>query len=156
METMEKESPVTVELVEKDGEQQPPKIRNVAVEIAGRKVPLRLTTRAVIRIEEEMDMDVEELRQALNELKKKNTRAVVQSIRILGNEGLRLAGETADLTDDAVMDAVTPRERVLYRVAALAAITKGMYMETDTSYEEKQDVVLNEILKKNTGSPAGS
>jgi hypothetical protein len=77
---------------------------------------------------------------------------MITVLRILGNEGLRLKGEEQDLTDEKIMDSITPYERDIYRVGAVAAVTKGMYMETDNSYDEKQDVVLNEILKKNTGS----
>ena len=154
MENAEKtENTVEIE-TKKERENQegkPPRIKNVSVMIGGRKVPLRLTTRGAIRIEEDMEMDPEELRQALN-TSRKNTRLLIKALVILGNEGLRLAGGKADLTEDTVADAIPPNmeEMVLYRVAALAAVTKGLWMETDTSFDEKQDVVLNEILKKNT------
>lgn len=131
-----------------------PKIKNVSIEIEGRKIPLRYTTRGLIAVEEELDMDAGELQDALNNLKKKNTRKVISVLRILGNEGLRLAGETPDLTDEYLTDHISMSEIMLYRVGALAAVSKGMMMETDHTDEEKQDVVLNEILKKNTGSPA--
>ena len=131
-----------------------PKIKNVSVEIEGRKIPLRYTTRGLIAIEDELNMDASELQDALNNMRKKNTRKVVSILRILGNEGLRLAGETPDLTDEYLLDHIGMNELILYRVGALAAVAKGMLMETDHTDEEKQDVVLNEILKKNTGSPA--
>ena len=131
-----------------------PKIKNVSIEIEGRKIPLRYTTRGLIAIEDELNMDASELQDALNNMRKKNTRKVVSILRILGNEGLRLAGEKPDLTDEYMMDHIGMNELLLYRVGALAAVMKGMMMETDHTDEEKQDVVLNEILKKNTGSPA--
>ena len=135
-------------------ETKPLSIKNVSVRIGERIVPLRLTMRGIVQIEDELDMDIEEARTKLNELKKKDTKMMISILRILGNEGLRLKGETADLTDEVIMDSVSPYERDIYRIGALAAVTKGMFMETDNSYEEKQDVVLNEILKKNTVSQA--
>lgn len=147
-------SPVTVD-VDATEEGKAPEIKNVSIEIEGRKIPLRYTTTAMVAIEEEMDMTGEELRDELNNLKKKNTKKTITAIRILGNEGLRLAGEKADLTDEYLMDRINPREVLLYRVGVMAAILKGMLMETDHTDEEKQDVVLNEILKKNSDSPAG-
>ena len=135
-------------------ETKPLSIKNVSVRIGERIVPLRLTMRGIVQIEDELDMDIEEARTKLNELKKKDTKMMISILRILGNEGLRLKGETADLTDEVIMDSVSPYERNIYRIGALAAVTKGMFMETDNSYEEKQDVVLNEILKKNTVSQA--
>ena len=152
----EKESPVTVEMTEepKENEEKPakPKIKNVSVLIGERTVPLRLTTPGIIQIEEDLDMDIEELRETMNNLKKKNTRLMIKTLRILGNEGLRLKGEAPDLTDEELMDKIPAHNILLYRVGVLAAIAKGMFMETDDSEEEKQDVVLNEILKKNTSS----
>jgi len=149
----ENDSPVTIDMTEepKDGEQiKPAKVKNVSVLIGDRTVPLRLTMRGIIQIEEEMDMDVEELRAALNNLKKKNTRMVIRALVILGNEGLRMKGEEANLTEEELIEKIPVHNRLLYRVGALATISKGMFMETDDSEEEKQDVVLNEILKKNT------
>lgn len=148
-------APVTVD-VNTPEEGKAPEIKNVTIEIEGRRIPLRYTTTAMIAIEEEMDMTGEELREELNQLKKKNTKKTITALRILGNEGLRLAGEKPDLTDEYLLDRINPREVLLYRVGVMAAILKGMLMETDHTDEEKQDVVLNEILKKNSGSqPAG-
>ena len=55
------------------------------------------------------------------------------------------------------MDNMVPAQIINYRLAAMAALVAGWYMETDNSFEEKQDVVLNEIRKKNenTESPTG-
>jgi hypothetical protein len=142
---------------EENGETIPGKVKCVHVWIGGRVIPLRYTTAAQEKFDEEMDMDFYTLQDKLNK-DKKSTRVTVRTIRILGNEGLRLAGETADLTDDWLKDHIPPAKIIDYRLAALAALVSGWYMETDNSYEEKQDVVLNEIRKKNesTESPTGS
>ena len=122
----EKESPVTVEMTEepKENEEKPakPKIKNVSVLIGERTVPLRLTTPGIIQIEEDLDMDIEELRETMNNLKKKNTRLMIKTLRILGNEGLRLKGEAPDLTDEELMDKIPAHNLLLYRVVVLAAI----------------------------------
>ena len=156
---MDKENNVVIDIAEQPEADQggkPVRIKNVSVQICGKTVPLRLTMRGVIQIEEELDMDPDEVRTKLSEPRKKNTKMMITVLRILGNEGLRLKGEEQDLTDEKIMDSITPYERDIYRVGAVAAVTKGIYMETDNSYDEKQDVVLNEILKKNTGSQAGA
>ena len=144
--------PVNVEMTDTKKEEKP-MIKNVSANIDGQTVPLRLTTTAVVEIEEEMDMTPDELLNALNEMKRKNTRTVIKTLRILGNEGLRISGKEPYLTDDMLIKAVKPTELVMFRVGCIAAITKGMYMETDDSNEKEQDLVLNEILKKNTDSP---
>lgn len=156
---MDKENNVVIDIAEQPEEEQetkPIRIKNVSVQICGKNVPLRLTMRGVVQIEEELDMDPDEVRTKLSEPRKKNTKMMVTVLRILGNDGLRLKGEAQDLTDEMIMDSMTPFEREIYRVGVVAAVTKGLYMETDNSYDEKQDVVLNEILKKNTGSQAGA
>ena len=142
---------------EENGETIPGKVRGVQAWIGGRVIPLRYTTAAQEQVEEEMDMDFYELQNKLNK-DRKSTRATVRAIRIMGNEGLRLAGEPADLTDDWIRSHMAPAKIIDYRLGALAALVAGWYMETDNSYEEKQDVVLNEIRKKNgnTESPIGS
>ena len=152
---MEENKPVNVEMSEGkekvNGTKERPRIKNVSANIDGRKVPLRMTTRAVIEIEEELDMTPDELLNALNELKRKNTRMVIKTLRILGNEGLRISGGEPDLTDDMLIEKIKSTELVMYRVGCIAAVEKGMFMETDDTSEKEQDVVLNEILKKNTG-----
>ena len=158
---LNRENVIQIEMAEEpreeNGETIPGKVQSVYVWIGGRIIPLRYTTAAQEQVEEEMDMDFYELQNKLNK-DKKSTRATVRAIRIMGNEGLRLTGKEGDLTDDWLRAHMAPAKIIDYRLAALAALVAGWYMETDNSYEEKQDVVLNEIRKKNgnTESPTGS
>ena len=70
----------------------------------------------------------------------------------MGNEGLRLAGEEPDLTDEWLTDRMKPSEMLDYRIAVMGALVEGWAMETDTSAEEEQDVTLNELRKKNVNT----
>ena len=142
---------------EVNGEIVPGKVRSVQVWIGGRVIPLKYTLPVQEQVEEDLDMDFYELQNRLNK-DKKSTRITVKAILLMGNEGLRLSGEKPDLTEEWLRDHMAPAKIIDYRLAALAGLVSGWYMETDNSYEEKQDVVLNEIRKKNenTESPTGS
>ena len=158
MEQMESAAHIKMatEAHEEDGRFVPGKVKSASVRIGGREIPLRYDMRVQLQVEEELGTDFYELQNKLNK-DKKSTKTVIGAIRILGNEGLKAAGETPDLTDDWLMDNMVPAQIINYRLAAMAALVAGWYMETDNSYEEKQDVVLNEIRKKNenTESPTG-
>lgn len=147
----EKKAPTLIDVDENTDVRKitPAKFRNVSLILGGRKVPLRYTTQAQIAIEEELDMSAEELTDALRD-KKLKTKKLATVIRILGNEGLRLAGIQNNLTDETVIGSFAPGGMTMAGVGALTMVLKGLWMETDHSYEEEQDVVLNEILKKNT------
>ena len=126
----------------------PGKVKSAAVKIGGRVIPLRYGMRVQEQVEDELDMDFYELQTKLDK-GKRATKETIKIIRMMGNEGLRVAGEAPDLTDDWLRDNMQPSEIIYYRVAALAATTAGWQMETDHSDEEEQDEVLNEIRKKN-------
>lgn len=149
---MNKESAVHIEMAEEpkevNGEMIPGKVRSVEVRIGGRVIPLRYNMRTQLLVEEELGTDFYELQNKLNK-DKKSTKVTIGAIRIMGNEGLKAAGEAPDLTDEWLIDHMSPAKIMDYRLAAMAALVAGWYMETDNSYEEKQDVVLNEIRKKN-------
>ena len=125
------------------------RIKNITVRIGGRQFQLVYNIRAQIQIDDELEMDFDALRDALNRRRKPNTKVVVTALRIMGNLGLKAAGEPADLTDEWIIDHMIPKDLFSYRVAALTALTKGWYMETDHSAEQDQDVTLIEIRKKN-------
>lgn len=121
-------------------------IRNVSVNIGGRDIPLRYTMRVQLEIEEQLGMDFSEINDKLKG--KKNTRIVISLIRLMGNAGLKNAGQAADLTDDWLIDHIKPGFTTTYRIAAMAAVTAGWFMESDQD-EKEQDDVLAEIRKKN-------
>lgn len=128
------------------GEITPDMIRGVQVTIGEREVPLRYNLRAQMKIEDDLGIDCQELMEKLK-AKKKTSELVVEAVRILGNEGLRLAGEQADLTSDWIIDHIRPTMITFYRVAVEAAITASWFMETENPDEER-DVTLDEINKK--------
>lgn len=128
---------------------RPDAVKNASVNIGGRDIPLYYDVRAQIQIEEELEITYDELRENLNQLKgNPNTKMVISALRILGNRGLVHAGETGDLTDDWITDHIAIAYIRTYKVALLGAIMAGWFMETDNSWNEKQDEVLNEINKK--------
>lgn len=146
----EKKTSVELEMTEETngGALDPEQIKRVSVRIGGREIPLLYSTRAQIAIDDALEMDFDSLRQELNQRRKPNMKVVAVALRIMGNEGLRRAGETPDLTDDWVIDHIIPKDAFAYRVAELTALMKGWYMESDNSDEEDVDVTLIEIRKK--------
>ena len=126
----------------------PGKVKSAAVKIAGRVIPLRYGMRVQEQVEEELEMDFYELQTKLDK-GKRNTKQTIKIIRMMGNEGLRKEGKPQDLTDEWLEDNMNPAETIQYKMAALAATVAGWKMETDNSDEEDQDLVLNELRKKN-------
>ena len=114
------------------------------VTIGGREIPL------VFNMPEFADMEEEIGNLSLVEdllLKgKKRIRNTAAAIRIMGNAGLRDAGETADLTDEWILNNMQPRMIVSYQSSVMAAINAGM--TTETSEDQERDLVLEEIERK--------
>lgn len=136
-----------IEAAEKQKEITPDLIRTVTVNIGGREIPLRYTMRVQLQIEEELGMDFSEINDKLKA--KKNTRTVIRLIRVMGNAGLQYAGREADLTDDWLIEHIKPGFTTTYRIAAMAAVTAGWFMENEQASEGEQDDILAEIRKKN-------
>lgn len=136
---------------EQDGKPiTPDMILGATITVGGREIRLAYDLRAQITIDHDIGMDWDELRDCINKLKNaKNTKTVVQCIRILGNRGLEKAGEKPDLTDDWLMDHVSMKDLLAYKIAILGVLTAGWYMETDNSSETEVDLGLAEIRKKN-------
>lgn len=129
---------------------------DTTVRIGGREIKLIYNMRIQEAIEIEMNTDYYTLLDRINK-GKRNTKETVDALRLMGNEGLRMAGQEPDLTEDWLLDRMSPGEMIGYRTAVVGAMINGYFMETDNSYEEEQDVTLNEIRKKNgsTESPTG-
>jgi len=148
---MENKTAVELEMA-KEGRAEditPERIKNIIVRIGGREITLLYNIRAQIQIDEALEMDFDTLRDELNKRRKPNTKVVVTALRIMGNMGLRAAGEKPDLTDEWIIDHMVPKDLFSYRVATLTALTKGWYMETDDSADKDQDITLIELRKKN-------
>lgn len=135
---------------EEKGGITPDMIAGATVTVGGREIRLAYDLRAQITIDSEIGMDWDELRDCINRLKKaKNTKIVVQCIRILGNRGLQKDGKKPDLTDDWLMDHISLKDMLAYKIAILGVLTAGWYMETDDSQEREIDLGLAELRKKN-------
>lgn len=126
----------------------PEAIRNISVNIGGRDLRLVYDMRVQLKAETELDVDFTELNDRLGK-QKKNSRTVIGIIRLMANEALRIEGKPEDVTEEWLTDHMLPGYMTGYRIAAMAAVTAGWFMETDNSYNEEQDVTLNEIRKKN-------
>ncbi|MBO7662108.1 MAG: hypothetical protein J6U01_01920 [Clostridia bacterium] len=120
----------------------------IVVNIGNRKIPLRFKMNQFIEIEEEIGnlMDVRDMI-----LKGKNRlRNLVSVIRIMGNAGLKHAGEEPDLTNEWLGENMNPRLLTPYQVAVIACLSKeGESQAADEEVEEKErDLVLEEINAK--------
>lgn len=124
----------------------PGMIKQVDISVGKREISLRYTLRTQMEMDEELDLSFEE---AQEKIKKKNTKTVVSLMRILGNEGLRLNGKAADLTDEWLTGHIAPVNMTAYRIALMGAMTKGWFMETEEATDEEKDDILAEIRKKN-------
>ena len=115
-----------------------------SLQIAGREIPLRYTMRELADMEETigtMDNFRDLMLKGSHRL-----RNMAAAIRIMGNSGLNKAGETADLTDDWLLDHMDPGRLKGYQIAVLGAFTDGFRMETEE--DQERDLVLEEIERK--------
>lgn len=114
------------------------------VEIGGRVIPLKYTMRELADMEEQIGT-MDQFRDLILEGRKR-LRNMAAAIRIMGNAGLKDAGEEADLTDDWLLDNMSPMQMKAYQIAVLSAFTGGWKMETEE--EKERDLVLEEIERK--------
>ena len=120
----------------------------IYVMIAERKIPLRFRMNQFIEIEENIG-NLGEVRDLI--LKGKNRlRNMIGVIRILGNAGLKAAGEDPDLTDDWLKENMEPHALLAYQAAIIGCLTKeGESQAVREENEEKErDEVLEEIMQK--------
>ena len=114
------------------------------VEIGGREIPLKYTMRELADMEEQIGT-MDQFRDLILEGRKR-LRNMAAAIRIMGNAGLKAAGQEPDLTDDGILDAMETSKIKTYQIAVLAAFTGGWKMETEE--EKEHDVVLEDIERK--------
>ena len=121
---------------------------NITVAIGERKIPLRFRMDQFIEIEEEVGNlgEVKEL--ILNG--RKRLRNIVTVIRILGNAGLKAAGEAADLTDEWLREEMDPHAIMAYQIAVIACLTKETESQAvqEENENKERDLVLEEINEK--------
>ena len=121
---------------------------NITINIGERTIPLRFRMNQFIEIEEEIG-NLGEIKELL--LKGKNRlRNLISVIRILGNAGLKNAGEEPDLTDEWLKENMDPHALLAYQVAVIGCMSKET--ESQAAAEEKEDtardLVLDEINSK--------
>lgn len=115
-----------------------------SVKIAGREIPLRYTMRELADMEEAIDT-MDNFRELIMQGKHR-IRNMAAAIRIMGNSGLKKAGEKDELTEDWLLDHLDPGQIKTYQIAVLGAFTDGFQMETEEQRE--RDLVLEELERK--------
>ena len=133
-------------------------MENIKLTIAEREIPLRFRMNEFAQIEEEVGNLAEVKELVLNG--KNRIRNIVTMIRIMGNAGLKHAGEAADLTDDWLMENMDPHSLLGYQMSVLGCMTKESESEAKQEREENEerDLVLEEIQAKKdpVNSPTGA
>lgn len=124
----------------------------VAINIGGRTIPLLFNLGAWIRMEEEVCVlaRVDEILTYDREKKtNSNLRDVIALVRVLGNEGLKQAGEEADLTDEWLIEHIRPAQVLPVKTAIKGVMAMGFASETNKpDPKAPRDLELEEINKK--------
>ena len=121
--------------------------------IGKRKIPLVFDMDSWIEIEENV-CALSRLNEVVDQhnmqgRKSDMLRSLVAMVRIMGNEGLELDGQSRDLTDEWLKKNIRPGQMLDIKVAVITEIDKGMRLETVEHKEnEERDLVLEEINKK--------
>jgi hypothetical protein len=121
---------------------------NIKIKIGEREIPLRFRMPEFLEIEENVG-NLGEIRQLI--LKgKQRLRNMITVTRILGNAGLKAAGETADLTDEWLTENMEPHKLLQYQLAVIACLSEESKSEAaeEESESHERDLVLEEIQEK--------
>lgn len=133
-------------------------MKNIAVQIGEKKIPLRFTMKQFAEIEEEIGYLGEVRKLILNG--KNRIRNLVSVIRILGNAGLKNAGEEPDLTDEWLNENMDPHALMAYQLAVIACLSRDSESEAakEENEHKERDLVLEEIneKKESVNSPTGA
>ena len=116
-----------------------------SVKIAGKEIPLRYTMRELADMEEAIGT-MDGFRDLIMKGKHR-IRNIVTAIRIMGNSGLKKAGEKEELADDWLLDHMDPGKIKAYQIAVLGAFTDGFQTE-ENQQEQDRDLVLEELERK--------
>lgn len=123
-------------------------MENIKITIGEREIPLRFRMPEFLEIEENVGNlgNIREL--ILNG--KQRLRNMIKVTRILGNAGLKAAGETADLTDEWLTENMSPYKVMEYQLAVLACLSEESKSEAavEESESHERDLVLEEIQEK--------
>jgi hypothetical protein len=123
-------------------------MKGITVKIGEREIPLYFGMDQFIEIEEEIG----NLGTARDLILKdrKRLRNIVGMMRILGNGGLKKAGQEPDLTDEWLRENMDPHALLAYQVAVIDCLTRDGESEaiTEENEEKERDEVLEEIQAK--------
>ena len=119
---------------------------SVIIKIGGREIPLRFRMNQFIQAEQEVGNLGEIEENILNG--KDRGQNLVKMIRIMGNAGLKHAGEEDNLTDEWLAEEMLPGLLRAYQMAVLACMTIETSIESKEDESEERDLVLEEINKK--------
>lgn len=124
----------------------------ISVKIAGRQIPLVFDLRSWMQMEQEVCVlaRVDEiLKYKAEERTCKNLSEIVSLVKIFGNEGLKIDGQEADLTDEWLTEHIRPYQVAAIRIALMGVMGEGFASEQLKKDEgAERDLVLEEINKK--------
>lgn len=120
----------------------------VKLKIGEREIPLRFKMSEFALIEEEVG-SLADIKALIMEGRQR-AKNLIAVIRIMGNAGLKAAGEAPDLTDEWLGENMQPTALLAYQVGVLAVMTEEGRSEADEERKEteERDLVLEEIQKK--------
>lgn len=120
----------------------------ISVKIGGREIPLRFRMPQFLEIEEEVGL-LDDVRSLIIKGKTR-ARNTISVVRILGNAGLKAAGEKPDLTDEWLVENMDPHGLMTYQSAAIGAMMAESKSEAveEESNERERDLVMEEINAK--------
>lgn len=122
--------------------------KGTKITIGKREIPLRFRMKEFIQIEEEIG-NLGEIRELLYEGQHR-LRNLIAAIRIMGNGGLKEAGEEPDLTEEWLTEHMQPFSVMKYQNAVIECISEESKSETvrENNENEERDLVLEEIERK--------
>ena len=123
-------------------------MKNITIKIGEREIPMAFTMEEFIEIEETVGY-LGEVKQLIVKGKER-LRNLVTMIRILGNSGLKEAGQEPDITDEWLKKNMDPHAVLAYQLAVLACLAEDSESEAAKEEEEnkERDLVLEEIESK--------
>lgn len=132
-------------------------MEHISLMIGEKKIPMKFGMRQFIELEEKLG-NLAEIKELI--LKGKDRlRNLVFIIRVLGNAGLKNAGEEPDLTEEWLLDNMDPHYLMAYQIAVLACLTKETESQAvkEENETKERDLVLEEInaKKEHVNSTAG-
>ena len=122
---------------------------SITIKIADKEIPLRFRMNQFIELEEQLG-NLGEIRDMIL-TDKQRLRKLVFVIKVLGQAGLKHAGEDAEwLTEDWLRENMKPHHLMAYQIAVLGCLNKEQ--ESQAAAEENEhkerDLVLEEIQAK--------